>query len=56
MFGTLYIPKEREAINFGLYKGEHLEYDGVWQLYTLPFKKIARDHVPAWKARFSRSD
>lgn len=56
VFGTLYIPAEREAINYGLYKDEHLEYDGVWQLYTLPFKKIARNHVPAWKARFSKSD
>jgi sterol desaturase/sphingolipid hydroxylase (fatty acid hydroxylase superfamily) len=54
LFGTLYIPKEREAINFGLYKDEHLEYDGVWQLYALPFKKIAKNHVPAWKARFSK--
>ncbi len=54
IYGTLYIPKEREATNFGLYEGEHLEYDGVWQLFSLPFKKIARDHVPAWKARFSK--
>ena len=51
VIGTLYIPTERETINYGLYGGEHLEYDGVWQLYSLPFKKIAKNHVPAWKTR-----
>ena len=47
LFGSLYIPKEREAINSGLYQNKPLEYDAVWQLYALPFKKIARDYVPA---------
>ena len=54
VFGTLYIPTKREAINCGLYDGEHLEYDGVWRLYSLPFKKIAKNHVPAWKARLPK--
>lgn len=54
VFGTLYIPTEREAVNCGLYDGEHPEYDGVWRLYSLPFKKIAKNHVPAWKARLPK--
>ncbi|MEE2981245.1 MAG: sterol desaturase family protein [Pseudomonadota bacterium] len=56
VFGTLYVPTEHEGINYGLYEGEHQEYDGVWKLYSLPFKKIARNHVPAWKARFAKPD
>lgn len=47
VFGTFYMPKEREEINFGLHKKEHLEYDTLWKLYYLPFKKIAARYLPA---------
>lgn len=44
--GTLHMPKEREEISFGLPRGEHVEYDGIWKIYTLPFKKAAARLLP----------
>ena len=41
LFGTLYVPKEREAVGFGLTGGEHREFTSLWRLYTLPFRKLA---------------
>jgi creatinine amidohydrolase/Fe(II)-dependent formamide hydrolase-like protein/sterol desaturase/sphingolipid hydroxylase (fatty acid hydroxylase superfamily) len=39
-FGTLYIPKAKEPLQFGInHAGEHLAYDSVWKLYLLPFQK-----------------
>jgi creatinine amidohydrolase/Fe(II)-dependent formamide hydrolase-like protein/sterol desaturase/sphingolipid hydroxylase (fatty acid hydroxylase superfamily) len=38
--GTLYIPRAKEALNFGLYQGEHRAYDGVVSLYLLPFRRL----------------
>lgn len=38
--GTLYLPKEREEITFGM-GGEEREFDSLWKIYTLPFKKVA---------------
>jgi len=39
--GTLYVPRGREDIRYGLYAGEHRDYDSVWKLYALPFRKCA---------------
>ena len=38
--GTLYVPRAQEALEFGLYRGEHRAYDGVLALYLLPLKKL----------------
>ena len=40
--GTLYLPREGEALPLGLYREEHREYKSVLRLYLLPFAKIAR--------------
>ena len=42
MFGSLYIPKEREPIQFGIGNNEGAEYSSVWRLYLLPFVKAYR--------------
>ncbi len=40
-FGTLYIPKEREELAFGINQaGEHKAYGSITALYCLPFKKV----------------
>ncbi len=39
--GTLYVPRAREQIRFGLNGREHEEYDSLWRLYSLPFVKAA---------------
>ena len=39
--GTLYVPRAREEIRFGLSGREHEEYDSLWRLYSLPFVKAA---------------
>lgn len=47
MAGTLYVPETHERFDFGLYNDEHLEFDSVWKLYSLPFRKlIARFRAP----------
>jgi sterol desaturase/sphingolipid hydroxylase (fatty acid hydroxylase superfamily) len=51
MFGTLYVPKEREKIAFGLHEGEDREYQSVENLYLLPFKKIWRRWFPRGELR-----
>ena len=38
--GTLYVPDSYQQIEFGLADGEAKEYQGVWQIYTLPFVKV----------------
>lgn len=38
---TLYVPRGREDIRYGLHAGEHRDYDSVWRLYVLPFRKCA---------------
>ncbi len=40
MAGTLYVPREKEELEFGLHRGEHKEFDGVLALYLLPFRKL----------------
>lgn len=49
--GTLYMPKEREEIAFGLGGGEHRDYVGLWRIYALPFKKAARLFRPKEPAK-----
>lgn len=45
-FGTLYVPKKREELTFGINQaGEHKEYGSLAALYGLPFCKVAR-HIP----------
>lgn len=39
--GTLYVPRAREQVRFGLSGREHEEYDSLWRLYSLPFVKAA---------------
>ena len=41
LFGTLYVPAERERLEFGLSEDEEREYSSVRRLYLLPFKKAA---------------
>ena len=39
--GTLYVPREKEEFELGLYGGEHRDFNSVWKLYSLPFKNAA---------------
>jgi sterol desaturase/sphingolipid hydroxylase (fatty acid hydroxylase superfamily) len=39
---TLYVPREREELSFGLDGNEHRDFDGVLTLYILPVKNAAR--------------
>jgi len=39
LFGTLYVPRARERLVFGLSGGEDREYYSVARLYLLPFRK-----------------
>ena len=39
MFGTLYVPEQKEEFRFGLHHQEDEEYQTVSALYFLPFKK-----------------
>ncbi len=43
MFGTLYIPKKKEKINFGLGEIENEKFSSFWSLYLMPFVNIARN-------------
>ena len=42
LFGTLYVPKERESLKVGLSDADPREFATVRQLYFLPFAKAAR--------------
>ena len=48
MAGTLYIPKGKQQLTFGLADDEHLEYSGVIRLYFLPFRKLVAGY---WRVR-----
>lgn len=39
--GTLYVPDGKEEITYGLHGDEHKAFDSVWNLYVLPFKRVA---------------
>ena len=43
--GTLYVPSTREDLTYGLYNDEHKAFDGVFNLYFLPFKNVVA-HFP----------
>ena len=45
LVGTLYVPKEREDLQFGLDGDEHLAFDSVGALYLRPFRAVFRDHL-----------
>lgn len=40
MFGSLYVPKESETLEFGLGTAEDGEYSSILRLYGLPFVKL----------------
>lgn len=46
MFGSLYVPKEQETLEFGLGTTEDGEYSSVLRLYGLPFVKLYRKYFP----------
>lgn len=47
MARTLYVPKTREKLDFGLVEDEHLAFDSVWQLYFRPFRVLAHRYFPS---------
>lgn len=42
IFGTLYVPREREHFHVGLHNAQSDEYSSVWNLYVLPFRRNMR--------------
>lgn len=50
LLGTLYVPKTREKLVFGLYGGEDVEYQTVKNLYLVPLRK-AWARIVSWRAR-----
>src|SRR5262245_886070 len=38
--GTLYVPKDLEKLKYGISNNEHVEFNSLWALYILPFKKV----------------
>jgi sterol desaturase/sphingolipid hydroxylase (fatty acid hydroxylase superfamily) len=42
LLGTMYLPREREPLRFGLGDGTELDYNSVFALYAHPFERIAR--------------
>lgn len=43
MFGTLYVPKQYEKIEFGIRKSEKNPFRSVWEIYVMPFVWSFRD-------------
>jgi len=37
LFGTLYIPRQREQLTFGLEAGASQAHPSLWKVYTEPF-------------------
>jgi hypothetical protein len=37
MFGTLYVPRQREELTFGLGPGEGQPHPTLWKAYAEPF-------------------
>ncbi|MEY4700767.1 MAG: hypothetical protein RL326_954 [Pseudomonadota bacterium] len=46
MFGSLYVPKEQETLEFGLGTAEDGQYSSIPRLYGLPFVKIFKRYRP----------
>ncbi|MGR9086433.1 MAG: creatininase family protein [Gammaproteobacteria bacterium] len=42
MFGTLYVPKAKETLSFGLGTGENETFSTFWSLYLMPFINLFR--------------
>jgi sterol desaturase/sphingolipid hydroxylase (fatty acid hydroxylase superfamily) len=42
LFGSLYVPKQKEAIEFGIGNGEEQLYSSPLKLYLIPFKRALR--------------
>lgn len=42
-FNTLYIPKARETIKFGLGEAENKKFATFWSLYLMPFLSVAKN-------------
>ncbi len=40
LLGTLYVPKSHEKLNFGLGKRENERFNGLWNLYLMPFVQL----------------
>ena len=40
--GTLYVPKTREPVKYGIIGTDSKDFNAVWKLYFLPFKGVAR--------------
>ena len=53
MSDTLYIPEKDEKLSFGLDREEHHDYNSVWRLYVLPFRKLATSMARANRRRAS---
>jgi creatinine amidohydrolase/Fe(II)-dependent formamide hydrolase-like protein/sterol desaturase/sphingolipid hydroxylase (fatty acid hydroxylase superfamily) len=43
LFGTLYIPKEKEVLTFGLGPKENEKFSTFWSLYLMPFINLAQN-------------
>jgi sterol desaturase/sphingolipid hydroxylase (fatty acid hydroxylase superfamily) len=50
VFRSLYVPRGRENLQFGLLDGESKEFSSVARLYFLPFAKATRELLPAQKS------
>lgn len=55
LFGTLYIPKEREILQVGLPDANPREFATVRQLYLLPFRNAFRECIGSIKKRLPAS-
>lgn len=42
LFGTLYVPKQKETFPLGISNNEHVEFNSVLNLYVVPFKNAFR--------------
>jgi creatinine amidohydrolase/Fe(II)-dependent formamide hydrolase-like protein/sterol desaturase/sphingolipid hydroxylase (fatty acid hydroxylase superfamily) len=43
LFGTLYVPKEKEVLTFGLGPKENEKFSTFWSLYLMPFINLAQN-------------
>lgn len=46
LFGSLYVPRQRETLRFGIPGADPRDYSSVAKLYFLPFAKAARSLLP----------
>jgi len=46
LFGTLYVPKAKETLTFGLGAKENEKFSTFWSLYLMPFINLARNFRP----------